>query len=151
VSESADPLYTHVECWSTVIDPTNNDPQNPNAGRYHGTFNNLSTLPARRALTMTDPEQMGKDRVDARAKWQWQRGLFDSWTYTFETVGHSQNGVPFVEDTMCELHDLVYGFDGLYYVSAVEPTRKLAKAGIDKSGAGTRCKITLKKPNLLAA
>lgn len=154
LEESADPLYTKIECWSTVVDTTDNDPFDPNAGRYRGRFpktGETTTLPAHRLYTFTDTEQMGKDRVDARAKWQWQRGLFDSWTYTFETVGHSQNGIPFVEDTMCELHEAVYGLDGLFYVSQVEPVRKLARPGFDTSGAGTRCKVALKKPGLLAA
>lgn len=151
LDESADSLYTQVECWSTVIDTTANDQTDPNAGRYHGTYTNTGTLPFPRRYTFTDTEQMGQSRVDARAKWQWQRGLFDSWTYSFEVVGHSQDGVPLVEDTMCELHDSVYGVDGLFYVSAVEYTRKLARPGLDSSGAGTRAKVTLKRPNLLAA
>jgi hypothetical protein len=151
-SETADSLYTRVECWSTVVDGVNNDPTDQNAGTYRGKFLNAGTLPFLRAYTFSDAEQMGQDRVDARAKWQWQRGQFDAWTYKFTAVGHSQSGVPFVEDTMCELHDAVYGIDGLFYVSAVEPSRKLARPGKDSgSGAGTRCEITLKRPNFLAA
>src|SRR5579871_476388 len=150
VEESGDSLYTRVQCWSSVVDTTNKDPTNPNAGRYYGKFENTSTLPFQRLYTFTDPEQMGQDRVTSRARWQWQRFLFDSWTYSFETVGHSQNGVPFVEDTMCELHDLLYGYEGVFYVAGVEPSRKLARPGFDR-GSGSRCRITLKKPNLLAA
>jgi hypothetical protein len=154
LEESADGYYSVVECWSTVIDTTDNDPTNPNAGRYHGRYplhGESDLIPHHRLYTFTDTEQMSQERVNQRAKWQWQRFQFDGWTYTFETVGHSQNGVPYVEDTMCELHDSVYGLDGLYYVSAVEYRRKLARPGFDRGGAGTRCKITLKKPNLLGA
>lgn len=150
VEESADGLYTHVECWSSVIDTTDNDPTNPNAGRYHGEYDNTGTLPFARRYTFTDTEQMGQSRVDQRAKWQFQRFLFDSWTYSFETVGHSQGGNPFVEDTMASLTDAVYGYEGLFYVAAVEPSRKLARPGFDPS-AGTRTKITLKRANLLGA
>lgn len=151
VDESADGLYTKVECWSTVVDTLNVDHKSPNAGRYRGKYINAGTLPFPRFLTFTDTEQMGQDRVNKRAQWQWQRGVFDSYSISFETVGHSQNGVPFVEDTMATFTSTVYGIDGLFYVESVNPTRKLAPPGVSKSGAGTRCKITLRKPGLLAA
>ncbi len=151
LDESADPLHTQVECWSTVIDTTDLDSTDPNAGRYHGVYvPPASPLPFRRLHTFTDTEQMSQARVDARAKWQYQRQVFDSWTYTFEAVGHSQNGAPFVEDTLCELHDLVFGIEGVFYVTEIAPSRRLARAGADK-GAGTRCRITVKKAGLLAA
>jgi hypothetical protein len=44
----------------------------------------------------------------------------------------------------------VLGLDGIYYIAAIEYSRKLARRGFD-SGAGTRTKLTLKPTGLLAA
>ena len=151
MEESGDGYFTRVECWSSVIDTINSAQSTDyNAGTYHGSFANIGTLPFDRLYTFADGEQMGTAAVNARAKWQWQRFLWDGWTYTFETVGHSQGGFPFVDDTLCELHDSVYGLDGVYYVAGIECSRKLARPGFDRS-AGTRTRITLKKSGLLVA
>jgi len=148
---SADDLYTRVECWSTVTrPPAISDSEDPNEGRYHGTYQDLGTLPFFRAFTFSDGEQIGQAKVDARAKWRWQRGIFDSWEYTFTVKGISQNGVPYEPDTMCEIVDEVRGLNGRYYISSVRYSRKLAKAGLDGQ-AGTTCQITIKKPGFLGA
>lgn len=157
--EDGGSLYSHLECWNTVIDTTDNDPTNQNAGRYHGTFDTaIGQIPFsfERRYTFSDAEQYGGDpttgqsRVNARAKWQWQRFAFDAQTITFEVRGHSQGGVPFVEDTLCTFRSDVLGIDDVFYVSQVEPYKKLAGAGFDKN-AGTRTKITLNRSGLLAA
>ncbi len=158
LDESAE-SYTHVECWSSVVDlQAAKDIQDklkadPNAARYHGEFNPTKSqkpFDFYRSYTFTDPNQIGSQAVNDRAKWQWQRFEFDAWTYQVEVYGHSQGGSPFVEDTMCEVHDEIAGVDGVFYVAAVDCRRKLARAGFDK-GAGTRATLTIKKPNLLAA
>jgi len=143
-------LYTHVECWNTVIDTTDLDTTDPNAGRYHGEFSILGTLPFSRRLTFSDPEQMGETRANARAKWMWQRGMFQAETHSFEAVGHSQDGKPFLEDTIASYSNSVYGAEGLYYVVSVEKSRKLANAGFDRN-AGTKTKLTVKPVGFLAA
>jgi len=158
LDESAE-TYTHVECWSSVVDlQAAKDIQDklkadPNAARYHGEYNPPASkrpFDFFRSYTFTDPNQIGHDAVTQRAEWQWQRFEFDAWTYTVEVYGHSQNGFPFVDDTMCEVHDEILGVDGLFYVVGVDCKRKLAKAGFDR-GAGTTARLTIKKPNLLAA
>ncbi len=156
--EKADGLYTHVECYNTVIDDTNNDPANQNRGVYHGKFDPAigeRPFSFERRHVFSDAEQYsnyqdGTSRVNARARWQWQRFKFDSQTITFEVSGHSQGGVPFVEDTRATFKSDTLGLDGTYYVAAVEPYRKLAAKGFD-SAAGTKCKITLKQDGLLGA
>lgn len=150
---SAEGLYTRVECWSSVIRPSAaQDSENPNEGRYRGTYQNLGSLPFARLCTFSDPEQIGQSRVDARAKWMWQRERFNSWEYTFTTVGHSQNGTPYEPDTMCELVDDVRGLSGRYYVTDVKPSRILARPGFNRGGrAGTLTDITVRLPDLLGA
>jgi hypothetical protein len=163
--ESADGLYTHVECHNTVIDTVLQDSINQNAGRYHGQFDPAigeRPFAFERRYTFSDPEQYGGEpsnpdgstvsggRVKARAKWQWQRFMFDAQTITFEVQGHAQNGVPYVEDSLCSFKSEVLGLDGIYYIAAIEYSRKLARRGFD-SGAGTRTKLTLKPTGLLAA
>lgn len=146
----ANNLYTKVECWSTVLFQLQQNPLNPNQGRYHGTYVNAGTLPFLRLDSFTDPNQIGQDKVNARALWRWQREFYDAWEYHFRTIWHSQGGVPFEPDTICSLDDDVRGLHGEFYVSAVRCVRKLPRGGGDRS-AGTYAEITLKKPGFLGA
>lgn len=162
LNEQAEPLYTRSECWTTVVNPITHPDQVPKnfgfiyADRYHGSFplgpksgDDTTYFPVHRLHTYTDTNQMSQDKADARAEWKFKKGAFDSWMYTFETVGHSQDGIPFVEDTLCEIHDEVYGIDDVYYIAEIKASRKLASAGVDRSGnVGTKTAFTVKKKDL---
>lgn len=146
---SAEGLYTVVQCWTTVIDTTDLDPFDPNAGRYYGEFVNLGTLPFSRRNTFSDPDQIG-DAAKRRARWAWQRGRSDSWEYSLRTIGHSQDGVAFEPDTVAYLRDDVRGLDGNYYVLAVRFARQLAAAGLSPD-VGSYSDITLRPLGMLNA
>jgi hypothetical protein len=151
LTRSADGLYTVTQCWTSIVNrPLNEDTDNPNRGQYHGQYVDSAALPFTRRNTFSDSNQIGRRRAEVRAKWMHDRGVFDSWEYTFTTQGHSQNGIPFVSDTIASLNDSIRGIRGLFYVQRVKPVRRLASAGIS-TGAGTYAEITLKKPDLLSA
>ena len=159
LDETAETLFTRAECWTTVVNPIIHPEAVPanvadiNAGRYHGSYplkgaassEDFTYFPKHRLHTYTDQNQMSKARADTRSKWKFSKGVFDSWTYTFSTPGHSQDGISFVEDSLCEIHDEVYGIDGTYYISDIKCTRKFASPGIDRSGTvGTKTEFTVR-------
>lgn len=149
--QSAATLSTITQCWTTIVTrPDNANTTDPNYGSYEGQFTDSDLLSFRRRNTFSDSNQMGKTRAQARARWAHDRGVFDSWEYTFITAGHSQGGIPFMSDTIASLNDTVRGIQGVFYVQRVKPVRKLAAAGLSP-GAGTYTEITLRKPDLLGA
>lgn len=148
---SASGLNTVTQCWTTVVrPPANADTDDPNRGRYNGQYVDADLLPFTRRNTFSDGNQMGRTRAERRAKWAHDRGIFDSWEYSFTATGHSQNGVPFVSDTIASLRDTVRGVSGVFYVQRVRLIRKLAGAGVSQ-GTGTMTQITLRLPDLLGA
>jgi prophage tail gpP-like protein len=150
---SAEQLYALVEAWNTVLRPPPvQDTEDPTEGRYHGAYANLGSLPFERRYTFSDPEQIGQDRANARAKWQWQRLRFDAWEYTFTVRGHAQNGIPFEPETLCDVVDPVRGINETLYITGVRCWRKLARAGIDRTtDTGTLAQITTHRAHLLGA
>lgn len=144
LDESIDGIYTQVDCYTSVLNPGFQNTQNPNAGRYKGRYSPVpNPLPFNRPLSFTDQNQLSKDAATVRAQWKWQRGIFDSWTYTIKVLGHQQNGVAFDCDTMCEVYDDVNDVNGKFYVQKVKYVRSRQE--------GVVSYLTLKKPNLLAA
>jgi prophage tail gpP-like protein len=148
LSESIDGVYTNVACVGTVVrPPVTANAQNPNEGKFRGTYAlNFATtppapLPFTRRVTFSDGDQLTKQQANARAKWRWQRGMFDSWRAEYTVKGHSQNGVFFTPDTMVEVRDSVNGVGGNYYLSAVRKIR---------DGQGTRTVLTVRRPLLEA-
>lgn len=151
LKRSASGLNTITQCWTTVVHkPDDSDTTNPNEGKYSGQYVDADLLSFVRRDTFSDSNQMGRRRAEARARWKHDRGVFDSWEYTFTTVGHSQNGIPFVSDTIASLRDTVRGIDDVFYVQRVKLVRKLAGPGLSV-GSGTYSEITLRLPNLLGA
>jgi hypothetical protein len=153
LERSAEGFFTQVECWSSVIRPPSDaDSDNPNEGRYRGTYLNTGSLPFLRLQTFSDPEQIGQAKVDARAKWSWQRERFNAWEYTFTVAGLSQNGIPYEPDTICEINDELRGLKGKFYISAVRQSVKIANAGFDRSPtAGSTSTITAHQVGFLGA
>ena len=147
---TAEGLNTITQCWTTIVRrPPNADTTDPNFGRYEGQYVDAGLLPFTRRMTFSDANQMGKARAQKRAKWAHDRGRFDSWEYTFTTTGHSQNGIPFVSDTIASLNDTVRGIRGVFYVQRVKPLRRMVPGGIN--AGGTTAEITLRLPDLLGA
>lgn len=151
LTDSADGLYTRTECWTSIVTPpANADSDDPNFGRYKGAFDDPDILPFIRRHTFSDPNQLGKEKASERAKWAHDRGVFDSWQYTFRVQGHSQDGMPFEPDTIASLRDTVRGLSGNYYVQSVRCARILPSGGVS-SDAGTYSDIVLRKTGLLGA
>lgn len=153
--ESIDGLYTDVECWTTIVTPPEGDKKatdDPNYGRYHGAYHAPKTLPFKRLQTFSDPDCIGKKAVDQRAKWQWQRGQFQAWTYEATVPGHSQDGLYYEPDTLCTVDDSIYGVKGTFYISSVRYNRQLARTGADMGGeSGTTTTLTIKPAGMLYA
>jgi prophage tail gpP-like protein len=148
IDETIDSLYTDVVCVGTVVQPPNMANQtNPNEGRFRGTYKapaNARPLPFLRRFTFSDGDQLTKQQANDRARWRAERGLFDAWQYSLRVKGHVQNGVFYEPDNGATLHDSINGFDGSYYVSAVQYAGRT-----EPPGQGTI--LTLRLPSLLRA
>lgn len=135
-------------------------PNDPNANSFRGTFTRptrsfdvptraqaqqtlLPPVPFNRLAAFADPDRLNSKQAAARAKWKIQRGDFDSWTYEVTVRGHSQGGVFYEPDNLCEVFDEVFGVYGTYYVSAVRYARD--------DSSGTTTTLTIRLPGLLAA
>lgn len=148
---SASGLYTRTECWTSIVTPpANADTDDPNFGKYKGEHLDPDLLPFIRRHTFTDTNQLGKDKAAQRAKWAHDRGIFDSWEYSFRAKGHSQGGMPFEPDTIASLRDTVRGIEGNFWVQSVRPCRILGAGGVS-TDSGTYTDIVLRLPGLLGA
>lgn len=144
LSRSLDGLYTEIVCVGTVVrKPLTENIDDPNRMKFRGEFKDTKALPFTRRLTFTDGEMLTRSRATKRAEWRAKRGVFDSFTLEYVVTGHSQNGLFYEPDTICEVDDTVLGVKGYYYVSAVRYQRTMQ--------AGTTTTLTIKKPNLLSA
>ncbi len=144
LSESIDGLYTDVGCvWTSVIPPEVRNSENPNEGFHIVWYRAPGALPFPRRLVFSDGEAMSTQMAEDRARWKYERGLFDSWQYEVTLVGHSQGGAFFAADTMAEVDDTVNGVRGKFYVSAVTRSRTLRD--------GTTTRLVLRKSGLLRA
>jgi len=144
LDETIDGLYTNVTCVGQVLSYQQKEHQtnNPNEGKRAASYvPSDRPLTFNRILTYGDGEAVSKAQALDRARRKYDRGLFDSWTYTVVVKGHQQGGVFYEADTMADVDDQVHGFAGKFYVSAVRYSR-------DRQ-SGTRTTLTLKKPNLL--
>jgi prophage tail gpP-like protein len=143
--ESIDEQHTDVTCvWNVIRPPTTTDATNPNEGRQRARYKpSPPPLPFNRRLTFSDGDALSQEMGERRALWRYQRGIFDSWTYTITVKGHSQNGFFFEPDTIAEVHDTVNGVDGRFYVARVRYDRNRRE--------GTISQLTLKRPDLLGA
>jgi prophage tail gpP-like protein len=144
VSQNIDGLYTRVICVGTaVMPPEFSNPENPNAGRFWGVFDNLGSLTFPRLFTFADGDQYVKGMARRRAEWRWRRGRFDSFMAEYTVAGHSQNGIFWVPDAMVDVTDEVHGLRGKYYISAVRYNRT--------NDGGTTTTITVREPGQLSA
>lgn len=144
IDDPIDGEYTDVSCCSTTTNiQFQNTTEHPNATKTRGRYRDIDNLPFYRQATFSDGDQMDQTALNNRAIWYFQRGKFDSWTYTCDVHGHSQGGIFWVPNTMVSINDTVHNVVGNYYLQAVTYVRSRS--------LGTRCKLTLKKPNLLGA
>ena len=144
--QSIDGMYSVCECIYTNVIPSEitSTGTNPLEGYHLKKYKPATNpLPFERHCTFTDSEPINEATGLDRAKWKWQRGMFDSWTYTVTVEGHSQGGIYFAPDTMASVTDTVHGIKQALYVSNVRLSRT--------KGDGTIATITMKKPDLLRA
>lgn len=146
LGQSIDSLYTKCVAISQRTIPLKQgvDPNDPNANSIRASYTPAAApLPFYRLNAYADGDRTNTKQLAARAAWKFQRGLFDSWTYEITVRGHSQGGLFYEPDTMCEVHDTVCGVHGSFYVTAVRYMRS--------EDNGTETHLTIKKPKLLAA
>lgn len=117
----------------------------PNVGKFAGRWpeKDSDTLPFLHRAVLSDHDPTGKTLAKQRARWKYERGLFDAWTYTVTLRGHGQDGAWFESDTLASVIDDVIGIRGIYYVSSVQCSRD--------NQSGDRTVMTLKRRGLLAA
>lgn len=146
LQETIDGLYSEIECWSTLVLPTNvqsaEASTDPNASYRHTTFRAPSNpLPFQRLHAFSDGEAINDTLRKNRALWTYQKGLFDSWQYDVELDTHTQNGTFFTSDSMIACDDSVNGVPpAAYYVQRVQRSMTMRE--------GTRTKLTIRKPLL---
>lgn len=151
LDESLDGHYSKVTCVGSIVNIAKSNPDsfNPNAGKVRGSFSpTKSTIDFDRHWTFSDGDQTDRTLCQQRAKWMYQRGQFDAWTYTITVAGHVQFsgdvGLFYAPDTMAYVEDSVNDVEGRFYVSAVKYIRR-------RDERGSLTQLTLKKPDLLAA
>lgn len=145
--EDINGLYSEVQCWSSVINPVFITGENPNASSTHFTFTpSQNPLPFIRRQVITDGEAISSALRKNRAIWKQQIGLFESWQYEIELLGHSQVGSDnvghfFVSDTIISINDTIHDVVGGYYVQQVRRSSTLQD--------GLKTKLVIRKPGLL--
>lgn len=160
-------IVNDVSCIGTrIVGLTMPNTADPNEGKFVGRYINrniagptalpggaagpvqtLSASPLRRHAFM-DPDRLDKRQAAARARWRFDQGVYERETLTYIHQGHSQRrpdgtAIPFVENSMAEVHDSLADVNGLWYVARVMPVLPL--------DGGAYTVITLKPPRLLAA
>ncbi len=151
LDENLETTYSDVRVYGEVV-MLSPDQQvvrqnyDPNVGKFNGRWpEDASTSPLKftHRSVGVDHDPTGKKLATQRARWKYERGLFDAWTYSVTLRGHGQDGSWFESDTIATVVDKVLGVKGTYYVSAVQCSR-------DQQN-GDRTVLTLRKKNLLAS
>lgn len=146
LTETLDSVWTEATCVGTnVIPPRFVNPQDPNMGVHYAMSYAPTPAPLgfNRLVAFAEPDRIGDAQILERAKWKIQRGLFDSWVYEITVKGHSQNGLFYEPETMCEVVDEFCGLNDTYYVTLCRYSR-------DESN-GTTTTLQIRKKKLLAA
>jgi prophage tail gpP-like protein len=149
-TQRLDGVYTKGLCVGTrVIARTEGvDPNDPNKDSFYGVYEpSPAPLRFKRLRAFADADRLSSAQVSARAKWAVQRAAFDSSSYVITVRGHTQNGVFYEPDTLCEVYDEYCGIGiktrPLRYVTAVKYNR-------DRDN-GLTTELTLNEVGLLAA
>lgn len=145
LTESIDGVYSEVQCWSTVVNPT--EPQqrdiarNPNAIYRKESYRpDANPLPFERLSVFMDAEAITPEMRKNRAIWKYQMDALNSWQYEAEVRGHSSGGAFLVSNAMVPVHDSFHGVDGTYYIQSAR------RSVTEREGA--RTKLVLRKPVL---
>lgn len=139
-----DTMYTDVTCLGQVAVPSVlPDRFNPHAGTIRGHYANASVLPFPRPFSFGESDAMTQSFADDRAKWKFNRGMFDAETMTYEAIGHVNSGKFYAADACCGVDDTVYGIREKRYVSARRFRRSKA--------SGTTTTLTVHRTGLLSA
>jgi prophage tail gpP-like protein len=149
LTQDIDGVVSKTDCWSTVVIPPKiQNSENPNEQFRHDFFvPDANPLPFNRLLTFSDQEAISPQLRKNRAKWKWQMGMFQSWTYEIEVQGHSytfdksEGGAFYVSNTMISVNDQVNKVQGTYYVQSARRSCMLRD--------GLRTKLTIRRPGLL--
>lgn len=147
IHEVIDGVYSAVEVFSTIVNPQKiSNPEDPNAAYTRFLYQPTNPLPFSRLHVITDAESVTKQLLQNRAKWEFQKGLFDSWQYEADFKGHSQKdsqgrGHFFVSDTIISMNDSIHNIQGGYYVQRVTRSSTIEH--------GLRSKLLIKKTGLL--
>lgn len=155
---SAETVYNVMTCcWTRIVGvdivttAPNRQDKNEGKGEAHlpssylrqaPTYVNAAGRPVKRQLSFMDDNQFDQDKADRRVVWRYQQGIYEGDTLIYDTFGHSKGGVPYVENTMVEVDDSWNEVSGLRYLSRVELSQDIR---------GTRARLHLKLPDLLAA
>jgi prophage tail gpP-like protein len=149
LEESLESTFTDVRVYGERVKLTIEEEAqrrlDPNIGKFNGKYpeKDPGSLPFTHRSISTDHDPTGKKLAKQRARWKYERGLFDAWTYTVTLRGHGQDGVWFESDTLASVVDQVIGVKGIYYVASVQCSR-------DQQN-GDRTVMVLKRKGLLAA
>jgi len=144
VDSSVDGVPSDVTCVTVRSVPlkerTNED---PNADKIRGRFQApAGTLPYYMLSTFGDSDQVGQSQAALRARWRYERAVYDANSIEAEVQGHSQGGLYWTPDTISTVDASAKGVSGAFYVSACRYMR---------DQGGTRTRVTLHPPGLLAA
>ncbi len=151
---SIDGLYSEVQCWSTVLNPTlvqtTQSSVNPNAQYLRSSFKPDTKPPFTRLAVFSDAEAIGPDMRKNRAIYKSQMDLMMSWEYTAPLQGHvardaSGKALFFTSDMMIDVDDTIHQVQGALWSQAVRKT-------ISKDGTHTQVTLRLPilNPNLTA-
>lgn len=108
VNSSCDLLHTEETCVGEILlqlDQVN--PDDPHPGRKIGIARNASLLPYKSRNTEVDTEQFSAMYAQAKAEWQMQMNLLNSWGYQCSAAYHHQKGIWYEADMMTSLLDTV--------------------------------------------
>lgn len=148
IEEDITSVYSEVRCFSTRLVPLSTEfkgkKTNPNDNYLSARYRpSPSPLPFPRLHVFSEPDAITDEQRQERAKWRWQRGMFDAWRYQAAIRGHSQGGYFITSDTIAALNDSFHGLRGQYYVRSVRRSFTFSH--------GYRAELTLHKLGLLGA
>lgn len=140
ISDKLEGKFTRVECAGQVVGYYPTDPNDLTPGRFSDVAANPGIVPFDYELTYSDGEVWNPDNAPRAAQWRLDRALFDSFSATYKVRAHHQGGHFWAVGTMCELHDSVNGYDGVFFVSSAQQMR---------TRDGDQTEVTLRLANLL--
>lgn len=147
-----EPVANLVECVGSLLyGLTIAEQDNPTEGLTWGFADQRTAADYYlRRRTFQDNERYNNGRCEQRALWNYNQGIYQSETVNLTVQGHSQDGIPFAENSRATVRSdklFVTGSDNrVMYLSAVE-----YKQSEHAEGISSTAELTLKKDRLWAA